>query len=419
MICKILFVIPCTLAKKFTTVNNRHIKRNHQQRKLRRRAPRKRTSQRKKVPVEEVFSQEVQLGRRHYLGENADEARVDAGCRKDVTKWTVCKALKHILVSNTMEENIIALCASHITCRERFLYFMLMVQSWSRQTKSCQLHVSMSFEETEEDHVREGVQDLITKLGHRGLHITLRSKHMTQFEHYTTLYTELVDDLKDKWLIFTDDDDLWSPARVLLYLEALESQTEEILQEIMYVSLGEWLEMPRTHIEVKQPLNERDVQELLTQKVAVRQQTKSGTSGHYLLYCIRSSIMNSFINSCEEIMKHRFADLFFIKHIVNVSDKFIVIDNPKTWTYLFRQWSFTDQQFNDKYNTKDPVQRAKNVLTMYFVQNDHFSRRKLKDFCRLQGLPPKVIKDVLDKLQHEYDLKTYKDKLFTRLINDI
>lgn len=99
-----------------------------------------------------------------------------------------------------------------------------MINSYIQQTKSCPLYISISYSE----EMTEKVLDLVKKFEYyESLHFIVEGpKQMSQFTHYKSLidYISTIYDSKSTYLIFSDDDDIWSKNRVLVYDKMIQNE---------------------------------------------------------------------------------------------------------------------------------------------------------------------------------------------------
>lgn len=120
-------------------------------------------------------------------------------------------------------DKLIVLCASHIQSKQRLYYLNDMLNSWSNQSRPSILYISISYS----NELKDDVYELLAKWHNINIfpseeleiYIIQYRKRQSQFSHYTYLLQEYKEELKDKWIMFTDDDDLWNSNRILEYYQ--------------------------------------------------------------------------------------------------------------------------------------------------------------------------------------------------------
>lgn len=291
-----------------------------------------------------------------------------------------------------MVDSMVTVCASHLNCRERTLYFCMMIKSWARQRNRTKMYVSLSCSEEERQHVKDTILELTGS--YLDLNISFKETPLTQFEHYRELLKDYNNCLKGKWLMFVDDDDILHPSRTAMYAQVLCSVDDPT--EVGFVSLADFIEQPKTY-GGSPPLTADDVQQLVdTKKMPVR--SVKGNSNKYYMYVVPDTKLREFCNGVDEnvILKHPLADLYFIRHVIDSTPKYIIVEEPPTWCYYQRYWSATQQQEQARLDTETTnVEKwAEQTLHMFFVMYRSWSKQKFKQFCRSNGTDIKAIKEM-------------------------
>lgn len=119
--------------------------------------------------------------------------------------------------------NIHTLCASHISELKRLFLFEKMLNSVLSQTVKTTLHISISHsKELENDTVK-----FIRKWSSSQIIFYKRKNVLAQFRHYSLLIEDLQEILDpDTYILFTDDDDIWAPERIEVYLKCIKTHNE-------------------------------------------------------------------------------------------------------------------------------------------------------------------------------------------------
>jgi hypothetical protein len=117
-----------------------------------------------------------------------------------------------------------ALCASHISEHARLFLFEKMLNSVMCQTINTTLHISISSNK-ELEYV---VDSFIKKWSNDQIIFYKRNNVLAQFRHYSLLIEDLQEILNpDTSILFTDDDDIWSPIRVETYVEHIKLHNDK------------------------------------------------------------------------------------------------------------------------------------------------------------------------------------------------
>ena len=122
---------------------------------------------------------------------------------------------------------LLCLCASHISTADRADYLGHLLVSVSAQTcKKFKLFVGISFEN---EDLRKQVDTQLKSSDSSTIHVFLFSKKHTQFERYNAVLNALrnrkyitPEQEPNTYVSFTDDDDLWSPQRMMAFRQGAE-----------------------------------------------------------------------------------------------------------------------------------------------------------------------------------------------------
>ena len=310
------------------------------------------------------------------------------------------------MTTTEISTDLIAWCASHIECRERALYLTLMVKSWFRQVAPCKLVVSLSYEPDQEAQTTLTVKELQDKFEH--LEIRVRETKLAQFEHYKLLTDEHTNQ-DPQWVLMSDDDDIWSPNRTAMYLNTILS----INEEISFISAGNYTENSANGT-VKQPLSPEQVNDLIAKKQVKVTNTPTGTSNRYVMFATQAERVRKWTHAVHDtILKHPFADLYWLRYLTESSEKFGIIEDPVSWPYFFRNWSKDKQHYARRMDMTitDPKEWAKQVVALYYCQHSKYTKQQFKQFCRGHNTNIKAIKAMqqeLDKMVQDGDLRQFE-----------
>lgn len=123
---------------------------------------------------------------------------------------------EHLNSKITVEVKLLCLCASHINEIERLKKLKNMLKSWSEQKYETKLILSLSYEKEYEIEVLKNVKYL-SEMYDGKIIIEINELPKSQFEHYKNICEQYCEKYKDYWIYFTDDDDILSKNRSLIY----------------------------------------------------------------------------------------------------------------------------------------------------------------------------------------------------------
>lgn len=115
--------------------------------------------------------------------------------------------------------NLIALCASHINCKERLHALQVMINSIKNQTFQISLYISISCD----DELKINIDNIINLYKNELIHFIFHEGKLSQFEHYFELCKYYDLNKNDIWCIFCDDDDFSHPLRSISYKNAINT----------------------------------------------------------------------------------------------------------------------------------------------------------------------------------------------------
>ena len=287
----------------------------------------------------------------------------------------------------TTTTRIVAWCASHIETLERLIYWKIMVRSWFRQTCSCRLMISMSCE----PHIRDDVTAAIAEAReeYNDLTVYFQSDRLTQFQHYSRLADTVTEDdeaADDTWILFTDDDDVWSPHRVSLYDDALQTSLTNGTA-VDFIAAG-WYAMQSTLD--TQAVSPEEAQNMIGKQQAhsINAEPKDVTYLYAMWMVPRKKIAEWTRTAADSIIKNDLADLFWMKHVASTATRIGLTSRPTSWLYYYRSWSADQQTRGHGIITPDDEKDIRTccakMIAWYFTQHDRYSRQRFKQFCRSQ-----------------------------------
>jgi hypothetical protein len=217
---------------------------------------------------------------------------------------------------------MIILCASHINSAQRLIYLNSMIISWYNQTIQKPLYISISYD----IHIKREIIKLMEHWKNKTtfFNFTIRHGKCSQFEHYNYLLNENKS-FSDKWILFTDDDDLWNTNRIEKYLEYIHhvkldyfSIPNTITNDYLYISFINEIDLDKCN---KYPVNE------------------------YFNYCIKYTKLIETINNVKEKfdLSNPTFDLYFTTYLTfNDTNSLNKNFSKNEWLYFYRMYFVCD-----------------------------------------------------------------------------
>ena len=100
-----------------------------------------------------------------------------------------------------------------------------MLRTYFKQI-NCALWISLSFDNSVVMQVSELIQQWNT-MPSLSPKFIIRPCKLSQFEHYNLLLEENKTDWETKWILFTDDDDLWADDRIEKFRDCIHHGNSE------------------------------------------------------------------------------------------------------------------------------------------------------------------------------------------------
>jgi len=226
----------------------------------------------------------------------------------------------------------------------------------------------------------------------------------SQFEHYKIINEIYHKKYNNYYILFSDDDDIWSIRRTLIYATLIKGTelANQNVDYIIYPYFSESTEYISNNIEVSRKIQNREIKII-------------NGYNEYICICISFDIFDKFITTCDEkILKHTLCDRYFIKYL---SNKKLIIGtlriplfgfsyhywNNKYGAKNVRLWKIDDDKINDD-KINDDINNFNYEYYMYLF----FSTNDNKPFPFLQNMF--TIAESFIELSRINELK-YKNKL--------
>lgn len=186
-----------------------------------------------------------------------------------------------------MTHELICLIASHINCDERASNFLELLNMINNQQNCLKknIYISMSNE------IDIDVSNIKNKINEYNFHMIYNNIKLSQFEHYNKLIkTIVINDPKNTWIIFSDDDDIWSENRLSTISCCLNDN--ELSDNLGCLIIPSY--------------------ELYDGK------TVPCDNMNYVDLCIRYKYVKLFFDNVNEnVLKHKFCDVFFLNILMH------------------------------------------------------------------------------------------------------
>lgn len=207
---------------------------------------------------------------------------------------------------------LVTFCASHIDTSKRLDYFRCMLKSWNEQTLKTKMILVLSASDDE-------LLNLATSSANMYQDITVVHGGGSQFEKYKKAVESYEG---NDWILFTDDDDLWSHERAEEFSKAISSAGYDvdairIRRVAMNFSTGE-TQTFKTEKEIDEAVevNHLHIKEDKTL---------------YPMYAARVSVLKEFVEKAN--VAHKYADSAWCRFL---GTKQTVDAESKSWMYFFR-----------------------------------------------------------------------------------
>lgn len=235
-----------------------------------------------------------------------------------------------LLIMNSVSNSTVCLCASHVNNVFRLKCLMSMIKSWKEQTVKCPLHISMSYD----DSLKELIQRIMLTLKYDNLHIIIQTFPLKQFEHYATLI-KTIDCTVCKYVIFTDDDDLWHENRVKYFCDAL-SQFQSFSKPWLSLKIPKYVTTSISKQGLADFFSPQDVNKNF---IELEIHNDPSTVSNYIIYLFKIEVVKSFLQECNvHHLQHKYCDMLllkYIKHCKNGVNLVYLIEN-NDWMYYYR-----------------------------------------------------------------------------------
>ncbi len=180
----------------------------------------------------------------------------------------------------------------------------------------------------------------------RTQHVLVQHEIKPQFLGYANLIRE-VELTDDTWLMFSDDDDIWSPGRVKLLLTCLAFDSADvILFDEMCVLHPDAVEAGKTGVRYECPQcgvccqefkSFKDVDNALSRKCCVRFSSLPDGEGEMSSFCVKVSVFRTFIrNNMYFVSCNPYCDMLLFWWLKQGTYHTVAFDHERGWLYFYR-----------------------------------------------------------------------------------
>lgn len=256
-----------------------------------------------------------------------------------------------------MENQIIALCASHLSKPIKIKWMNEMIESWRNQTNKIPLYISVSID--------DAVKILFefyekNKWNYENLFFYVEQEKTPQFMHYKKL-REKINNIynNDVWVIFTDDDDIWDKDRSLYYKLIIEKCNKNEETIVSYVWICTFCNCTGSNFNenyvIKNQFDNADTEK-----------ERGGKLQDYWQIGCQLKYFNDYIDKCsDELLKDGYCNLLFVKYF-NFSKRAIKWNSKDKKRFVY-YWRTMDE--NDKNSDVHEVNNLQKKLKekMYII----------------------------------------------------
>lgn len=255
---------------------------------------------------------------------------------------------------------LVCLCASHIDTDFRILQLKNMLRSWNSQDHKILMIMSISCE----NFLHKEFEELMLYITKYNMLIVNNEKYQkkSQFVHYKIIAEKYSNILESKWIIFSDDDDIWLKQRSLVFCKLIKEHcdTDFILYPYIYASNKYFSSPEEVLIEIHNNNVIKTIHDNVSEYICFA--TKFVNLKNFVTQK-NSVIVDKYGHTMElhDILTNSFADRYFVAYL-----KIIAKNNYKKITNANLDGVY--YYYNTKFSiVQDPIE-DKNFFT-YIPQN--------------------------------------------------
>ena len=280
------------------------------------------------------------------------------------------------------------LIASHIDSAKRLNNFVKLINSINEQIDyhdKIEVEISLSHDDNITYYEINYILGTVNK---NNFKIHYQDKKFCQFEHYKFLISQIVSDVNDTWILFSDDDDEWEENRLAAYhymINCIEENMDDynITTSICYT-------------------NEE-------------QKTSANYVGSYTDYCIKLKYLKIFFKTIMDIqLQHKFCDCYFVKFICSYGKGKLKRAFCATDDILYHWIKRTYNENKEKPNIKDVLG---DNLDLFIAQYSNPTAQKWMKFCDIYS-NGKISNDEVSPELKKYMIKLYMENYENHIFAD-
>ncbi|AYV81022.1 MAG: hypothetical protein Harvfovirus14_3 [Harvfovirus sp.] len=345
-------------------------------------------------------------------------------------------SLHSTMIKSLIDHDIklICLCSSYIDTLERLKYLLNMLESWSKNIFRVRMILSICYNASLGEAVEKHIDQLQEKYKDQLIIINNGTTLLSQFSQYKIICDQYLGKFPDHWVIFSDDDDIWStmrtaPFNLMISIINMLGRIEK--DKVVSYARYSYLCEGRKHYKCSKDINSKEL--------AAGRITMLCDKTEYISYALRFETLNIFVTEADgELLKNSLCDRYLIKFLKSDRNKYLV--NNAFINLPFWGWGY--YYYNTKFSIKDhmpnvpPIgdnialtEAAERNLTLYYA--DNHSNDNLFQFLKslsdnyvkcddtkgLESAKLKFVKQVL-KLLVEHDYSIYKHSPIIEEVND-
>ena len=286
---------------------------------------------------------------------------------------------------------LLCLCASHIDSENRIGRLFQMINSWKEQTIQVPLIISISFEIPRLELLFDSIYNKIDKL------TIIKSKvKFRQFEHYFKLVAilEKAEIRDDRFIMFTDDDDLWSNKRSEIFTLTCNNIHDDKVTSVKVPSMVKSIDKFDIGFDIELDIGSNikdytkpsDIDEGIKYgKLKVENDINERMIEDYIKYAVRFYVLKNFVISSPVILISRYADMHFVKYIRTYGkDKnttlVVQIKNNDEWIYFYRYDKKTSHVSDvESYSGQYDFENCDQVMNLF----SQYPKDEQKIICKL------------------------------------
>lgn len=263
-----------------------------------------------------------------------------------------------------------------------------MIQSWNEQAIKCPLYISMSYN----DAMKQVVERIVPTLEYDHLYITVQTLPLKQFEHYARLI-KTIDTTIYKYVLFTDDDDVWHKNRLKHFCDGL-SQLQSFTQSWLSLKVPMYVTTTNPNQGLADWFTFQDVDDNV---IGLETHNDPRTVSNYITYLFKIEVVEGFLQECNLLhLQHKYCDMLLLKYVKHCKKGVNIVYSIENndWMYYYRHnnetKSITDTNLNniptDVLMFADSIEHLLNIPKGFIYDYKITTINNLELFCTITSL---------------------------------